>query len=489
MTARSSCRSAQFGQRVLLATDRGQIRVLELDLNQTGTPIRVAAEALATVKPGTVSYPLLDGGRLWVGDSQLTHYELQTSRGQLVRKWLTNKGDQVLAPLQLRGATLFYVRQRSGKAGVTVAAASVGGSSGSVREGEAIWEVDLGVPPAGEPFVNRAAQEINVVTGNGVLFAVGKEAIRVGLEQTPRQELLDPQLPRLVQLLRLDEQRSAFLPAPGSDRVVLYEASRGARPLSVVTLDLAGQVPSALPVAFDGKLLVATTSGAVHLLDPASGKSAAAPFLPAMGADMTVAWFRPFVLPDGKRAILADERGKLYEVVGKSSPQPHLAEERQQQADAPFVAAPIVLDQTVLGIVRGAGQDVLRRYRLEDLQLQGQLELPGRVLWGPVTVGELGLLMTDQRHLMAFRGAELLFDTDQLDGAVIGSVAEYDGGLVLSTVGGSIWHLARDSGSVLGRVEVGEALGTGPVPFAGNRFIVCAGDGTLHVVPLEANGG
>ena len=98
------------GQRVLVVTDRGRVYVFEIDPNNVRQPIRVAASAVSTIEGQAISYPLLEKSRLWIGDSQLTHFELQISRGQLARKWLNSKGDLFLGPLQLRGERLFHVR-------------------------------------------------------------------------------------------------------------------------------------------------------------------------------------------------------------------------------------------------------------------------------------------------------------------------------------------------------------------------------------------
>jgi outer membrane protein assembly factor BamB len=475
-----------FGRRVLFSTDRGKIVVLELDLNQP-TPVRVSAEAVATVQPGTVSYPLLSEGRLWIGDNQLTFYELQTSRGQLARKWLNSKGDRFVSPLVLRGNVLLHVRRAAGKVGVQVAAIAAHGSAGNVGESETIWETTLAAPPAGEPFVDRAKQEINLVTGNGVLFTVDKQAIREGLDQQPAQELFDPQLGRLVVSVDLDETRKAFF-ANGSnagDRFALYDGSAASNPLRVVTLDLAGQQLAAVPDALRGMLLVPTRSGAVNVIDPAKGTASAAPFLPDLGAGASMDWQRPFVLPSSDHAILADSRGSLYYVSLQSQPQPHLAAERQQQGDVGLIARPIVVGETILTIARGAQADILRRYRLADLQLDTQLDLPGRVIWGPHQIGDLGLVMTDQNRLIGFNQQGVQFDVEGPPSPLVGNAAHVDQSLVLASSSGTVLQLAIDSGREIARAELGEPLGTGPVPFAANRFIVSAGDGTLHIVSLE----
>jgi outer membrane protein assembly factor BamB/TolA-binding protein len=477
-----------FGRRLLLTTDRGSIQVLELDPSQPASPLRPVASAVATVPVGTASYHLLDEGRLWVADVQLTGYELQTSRGQLVRKWLNSKGDRFLGPLQRHGATLFHVRQRNGKFGATVAAVVVGAGQDGKRDGETIWEVDLGVPAAGEPFVLRDAQEICVINGNGDLFAAGREAIRTGRINGARQSAQDPLLPPLVETVVLNERQRVICPRPGADRVLIVELSDGEPSLKSVVLDLNGQRTGAIPIAFQQMLAVPTTAGAVYVIDPSTGKTAVTPFQPAMGSGDEVTWQRPAVIDPGDELLAADDRGSLYRLAIENEPTPHLTARLQSPGDAPLVAPPLVLESSIWTVAQGAQHDVLRRLNLEDLQLQNQVELPGHVIWGPRAAGDRALLMTDLRQFVALDGSQQVFVVDTLTAPAVGAPVVYQQGFVVATVDGFLWYLDKSTGKVLHKAEVGESLGTGPIHFSGDRFIVCGGDGTLHVVTLSGAG-
>jgi hypothetical protein len=231
---------------------------------------------------------------------------------------------------------------------------------------------------------------------------------------------------------------------------------------------------------------VPTAAGAVHLVDPQTGSSTHAPFQSAMTAGTEMDWQRPTVMDPGNQAMLADGRGSLLVLAINDRPQPHLAMVQQAQSDLPLIAPPVVLGPAVLGVVRGDQHDVLRRINRDDLQLQGQSDLPGRVIWGPHVVDSVALLMTDQQHLVAVNATEQVFDVDQLQSPAIGLPVSYQEGVVLATLDGKLWHIQLSSGEVRSMVDLGEALGTGPVQFAGNRFIVCGGDGTLHIVAMSA---
>ena len=76
------------------------------------------------------------------------------------------------------------------------------------------------------------------------------------------------------------------------------------------------------------------------------------------------------------------------------------------------------------------------------------------------------------------------FPIDTLDAPGVGEPQLYEQGFVLATVAGSLWYLDATQGTILAQVNVAETLGTGPAQFAGNRFIVCGGDGTVHILPV-----
>lgn len=468
-----------YGRRVLTVTDRGGIRMLEVDPDQP-VPVRVLAEATSTVTPGTMSFPLFDKGRLWVGDNQLTQFELQTSRGQLVRKWLNSKGDRFAGPLRLINDVLIHVRRPAQKAGFAIAAVSVDGGQ---RNSETIWEVDLGVPVAGVPFVDRTAQEINVVTSNGALFSVGRDAIRSGLQSSAKQSVMSPQLPRLVDSLALSETRRVFV-AEAGDRVVVHDATNADAPLRTQRLDLGGQQVTAGPAAMNDMLLVPTDGGAVSLINAADGSAAVTPYQsPAVNRGKTE-WFRPAVI-SSDQAVVADQRGNLLQLAIQPNPQPHLAAVAQQ-ANVGLIADPVVLNDGVWGVVKAADQDLLRQFGINDLQQKNQVELGGRLLWGPAVVGDVVLVQNDQYALVAVDSSGgKRFQTEPLEAALVGQPVAYETGFVIANVEGSVDHRAASDGTSITSVSVGETLGGGLGQFSGNRFIVTGGDGTLHVVVLE----
>ncbi|MCP4192091.1 MAG: PQQ-binding-like beta-propeller repeat protein [Planctomycetaceae bacterium] len=477
-----------FGRRVLVATDRGEIHVLELDPANTTEPVREIAKVSSSVRPGTIGYPLLGNGRLWVGDSQLSKYELQTSRGQLVRKWINNKGDSFLAPLQRFADVLFIVRKRANRMGATVSAIRIDERGGGSRDGETIWDTDLGVPPAGEPFVNRKAQEIDVVTGNGDLFAINAAAIRAGIVDKPASEVLDNRISALHQSVRVGNNQVAFFGSPPSEQMVLFDPSKSSQTLDVVTLELQNERPAVLPTPFEEGLLVSTAAGPIYLLDVKTGKALVHPYLPPLQAEQKVDWLPAATTEDGLQAILADVEGRMYQLSVKVGQKSQVTATAQAKVEKKMVGRLAVLADAVFAATRAARADAVASFKTADLTPVQEWKLTGRVTWGPARLGDGVLVASDANELIKLTGdPEPAWRTDLPFGPLAGEPLVIDGDFVFAAVSGQIWRVDGQTGKEIVRLDVGEPLGTGPVQFSGNRLLVCGGDGTVHIVTLPSD--
>jgi hypothetical protein len=475
-----------FGRRLLVATERGRIQAYEFEPDRAAQPLRRIAETDTAAPTGTLSHVLFSAGQLWVADHQLARYELQVARGQFAQRWINYKGDTFLTAPQRMGSALIVLRQRAGALGVTAAAAQID-DDGNRRDGQWIWQTDLAVPPAAAPIVQRAMQEIHVVSGNGALFGIGREELRDGMARAPRMELSDPSRPPLTESLVLDEARLAFTGDQGGSDLIVYDMRQAAdRPLERLPLDLQGQTLSVPPVAVGNHLVAPCASGMVFLLDSKTGKAAAAPFLPALAPADRVQWLPLAPLPGGAGSILADRQGNLFRLELILTPAPHLASARQQQVDQPIVAPPVASDSNVWLVVRGDGGDELWVYDVNELQRRQQGALPGRCVWGPYVTEAGVLLQTDQQRLICWDASSQRFDVELQVGRLIGPPRAYGRGWAIASMSGHLMVVESGTGRVQADVEIGETLGSGPVHFSADRFVVVSGDGTLHVVALTA---
>ena len=341
------------------------------------------------------------------------------------------------------------------------------------------------MPPAGPPTINRAAQKIEVVNGNAALFAMDRSIIRAGQVDQATYEVSDAVRPALQQAVALPKSRTAYFAEPPGEPYVLFDSQSGSSPLRLLTLKLSGDPPAARPVGFGGGLLVPVRSGRVLLLDPQTGEAAAEPFQPALPAGTRVQWQSPTVTADGQYAVLIDGTGTLHRITLKSDPRAHLDSGLQVDASVIPVAAPAIRDSLVYVAARDVGKDRMVAFQVEDFQPAQEWVLSGRCVWGPYDAGDQVLVATDQNELWAFQDeAEPRWKIALPSGPLIGTPLPLGQDLVLASVGGAVCQLNGQTGEQLACVEIDEPIGTGPVQFAGNRFLVCGDDGTVHVLQL-----
>ncbi len=98
------------------------------------------ASLVASEQRPKMSWPLLVGNDLWVTATQLSKYQIQASRQQLIREWVREDEDLFLGrPVDL-GEAVVHVRNVRGTEG----RASYGEMNKS--NGDPIWETNVGVP-------------------------------------------------------------------------------------------------------------------------------------------------------------------------------------------------------------------------------------------------------------------------------------------------------------------------------------------------------
>lgn len=466
-----------FGRRILLTTNRGAVQVWELDRSQASQPLRLAAQNTSSVPPNTACYALLDEGRLWVADRQLTFFELQTSRGQLARKWLNLKNDVFLAPLRRKGSLLIHVRQRDNKTGVTVAATQVGADSSGRKDGEIVWQTELALRTVGQPIVGDRP-EVGFLTEDGQLFVASSDAIQSGVMTEAQAVVTDATATPLETLVPWTGGRAIGI-GTTHDRLTIYEA-KAALPLRVVSLDLDGGKPSAAPMPFANGMIVGTNLGAVQLIDPATGKSLADPYLAGLSPDANVQWLPAAVTDELQTAIITDRTGRIFRMKLVEKPKPHLEAERQSALESKPIAAPVVLGSTYLLVTRGASQDRVHRYKTEDLEPLDHTDLPGRLTWGPKRSGTRVWMQIDFGPLLGISEQGETASIELKDAPFIGEPFARDNLCLFASVRGKVIQVDASSGELVKEHDFGVELGNGPALVGGKRLVVNGGDGTLY---------
>jgi outer membrane protein assembly factor BamB len=253
-----------------------------------------------------------------------------------------------------------------------------------------------------------------------------------------------------------------------------------------VQLELPSGQVTAAPVWFHGGLLVPVNDGEVALLSLETGKSISKPFLPRLAPGEQINWLQPAVVSDDE-FVIADNRREISRVAYRGEPAPHLQLQESRDVPVELVSPLVHLGDSVFAVARSSGSDALITLTTDSLTITHQHDLRGtRVTWGPTRVGEAVLFLTDDSELHCYTDPEAAaWEHSPAFGLPAGAPLVRNGTLMFSSYSGEVWEVARETGEVLARVNVGERLSSSPVS-VGGRILVAGEDGTLHVVSILA---
>jgi outer membrane protein assembly factor BamB/tetratricopeptide (TPR) repeat protein len=461
--------------RLLAVTDTGSLGVFDVSGSDPKQPLVRVGEGVAATDatpsgggPGSlVRFPFLLGAQVLMADSQLTRYDVQSSRGRLQPTGNQDEASTTLQPLVSIGQTVFHVRRKDGMSGVLVSAWGA--------EDKPYWETGLASPLVGEPILDPATRQVTAVTAAGSCFRLEAAALKDGtLIDQPAAALLPAEVRQPVgDVVRLDGGLLALATSDGAKQIVIYGGAE-VPPLHRLAL------PDPLacrPANFAGAILAPTKAGQVLLLDPASGANRAEPFQPRLESGVSLAWREPAVLGSDEFAV-TDGRTNLYRVKVEAQPKPNLV-----VADTAKTPEPIVAPLAAVGsVVYAADARMLTAYELPKLSRGKQWPLSGRPVWGPRRIGQRVLLATDDDQLYCLApDQKLLWQVPLAHGPLAGAPAESGGRYVLASVTGAVWTIDAESGKEAAVEDLGCPLGCGPVPF-GEQLLLAGRDGTLYLV-------
>jgi outer membrane protein assembly factor BamB len=463
-----------YERRVLIVTDLGGIYLFEVDSGNKTKPVSIVAELRPTLREPTFGYSVAEEGQLWVADARLTRYEIQAARGELARQNIRDESSIYVAPLQRRGNVLFHARRQTNAEGVIITAAD----ANTLRP---YWTADLGTPMVGL-IADPERSLVAGVSAQGDLFQVTQEVLKAGMNTQPRRPAARSDESAFAAAQRLPDGRWVFPGVAQKNQVLIVDPQSAAAPPKLVELKAPEGRATAAPVAFQGGLLVPSSAGLVYLVDADSGESLALPLRPPMEPGQEVSWQAPAISADGKEFIIANDHPKIYRVVLRQQPKPHLAALTERDLDAPLVSNLATAGGVVYGVERTPQGDSLLTFQLPGLAFE-RTPLPGRLAWGPHQLGDSVLLATHDR-LMRWDGGEAPRWVQPLPyGPPLNPPWELNGNYLFASVQGAVWKVAAETGESSSAAEFREPLAAGPA-VVGSRLLVSGSDGVLHLAPL-----
>ncbi|MBC8350639.1 MAG: PQQ-binding-like beta-propeller repeat protein [Planctomycetes bacterium] len=470
-----------YGRRPLVTTDLGEVNVFNVDFNAEEDTVTPATTALpASRAEPLLSYPVVEGTTLVLADEKLVKYQLQVTTKQITQKAVTSTGDACIAPPRLFGDILIVTRRKQGSVGATVSALQVD----DFRHPE--WEMQLGTPIG---WAAAAGKQLDVVSAAGALFEVDSQVLQTGVSNKPAVTATTTGgTISFTDSVAFSSGKIAFFNPTDNARALIYTPGAGPGRLRLVQLNLAGGKATCIPVAFQDGLLAPLGNGAVLLANTTTGDNLVLPFQPELGPGEDVKWQRPAII--GGEFVIVDDRKNIYRIGIKQEPKPFLAPIATAKLEVDIDSDLAAVGDTVYGVVRNSGGDVIVGLNAGDLKPAKEFALTGRVVWGPVQVGDAVLCLSSAEGLLCFEaGANQRWaNSAGCGGQPAGTPLEVDGDFVFALREGNVVRIAGASGDQVAEVTIGEPLGAGPVAF-GPRLLLPGSDGALHVIRTPSAGG
>jgi outer membrane protein assembly factor BamB/TolA-binding protein len=499
----------QYDRRVLITTDLGEIRVLEVDPNIT-PPVQEMAGIAASFTAPVVQYPLVDRGLLWMAGKQFSRYKVQAVLGELTLDWVDNDGDVYVAPLQRSEDIVIHVRQQRGSTAVTVAGHPVNARKPS-------WQTSIG--GTSSVSVDRQNNLVKAISSQAGLFRFQQSLGEDRYLEQPAPDGLETAA-AYSKAVELGDGRIALLGSPDV-RTLLYSEPGIEGTAQLVGLQgIRGEMVTA--TGYAGQLLATFNDGSVRLFELPSGSQQVSPFQPSLRPGQQIQWSDPVVHADpGRGFVVLRDRQQLFRVQIQEQPRPHLAQMMQKQIPSPVYPQLAVLGDAVVAVRRSAGHDSLVAFSwdgLEELEppqlliggreirttqgseateedetievrVQSNWDLTGRVVWGPYTVDQRLVLLNDRGTLVCFsENLELAWKSTGQIQQLAGLPVLHEGDFIFVSLSGSIWRVNGKNGEMVGTDSIQKPVVGRPVVFA-DRLWLSGADGTIHVVPIPSREG
>jgi outer membrane protein assembly factor BamB len=463
------------GQRVLVTTTTGIVRVFEISVADAKRPLRDVAETPIKGGDNLTRFAVMQRGQFWIADNRLTKYDVQAARGSLTPKGVGCKDSAFLQPPVVIERAVVVVRRSLGMPGAVV--------SGVTAENpdRAYWETRLASPLADQPIPLTGGEAVIAVTAAGGVFRCDANASGSAILGKPIA-VSDPfRIPQpLARVARLPDGRLAISGGRGCDQIGVFDPASPSP--SIDWLKVPGKQQLACPPAAMGRgLLAPTLRGQVFWLDcdpdRGSHEELAEPFQPRIATGAEFDWTVPTVLSD-TQVLLCDGRTSIYRVALRDQPTPHLASQAKTDTAKAIASAPVALGDTVF-VADTAG--ALSLMTLPALAHGKDIAVGGPCTWGPARAGDAVLAATDDQLVCFDARGRRLWQVKLEHGALVGAPLRIGGDCVLAAQHGVVWRVDAATGKELGHVDAGYPLATGPV-LCGGKLLLGGHDGTLYEV-------
>ena len=457
-------------RRLVVLTDRGEVKVLDVELQaETSEKVRVLADRLSSYDRPTATKMVVDGNQLWITGTRIGNFDIQASQGAVVNGWAKYEGDTFVGqPAAMEGA-LLHARVLRGTTGIRVTAADP-------KTGDPYWTSDIGVPIS---LLTKAPNGFHAVTSQAALFELDRQSLTTGATQNFIENPGGAGVAlRFEDPIVIDETKRVMLNHETPGQTILYDPSRPTEKLRLVTLNYGTGAPSGNGVISGGGLFLTITTGRAVLLNWQTGLPVGSPLQPPSDPTKAVQWTNSIPIPnEDDLIIVGDSRKKLYKV--------RVGEQIRDVASKDLAFAPLghaaAVGETWFAAAAGPSADILIGHDMAGLNEKFQKQLNGRVAWGPMSVGDVCLIQTEDQKLYGFdQSGQEKFSVQLPLGKPVGNPILVGDKIVLAGRLGWLVSIDSAAGQLAGTSDLGQPISATPLP-AGNNLLVPGAEGVVYI--------
>jgi hypothetical protein len=462
---------------VLWATgDRAGAAAFAVGTYEERDPLRPLARTSPDVDASGPAYALARSEReLIVGSGRSTRLELDAENGTIKAAWTLAEAGPAVAPPQMAGpGAPGLVLSQQATEGPGVALWGIDPVAGTVR-----WRTILGAPWRTAPALAPGGDRLTTLAEDGAALDLTGDRLAAGgfvTTMLPKPGGTGTRLPPGPLLRLVAGDVTVLVPAGQPDHLFVHA---GGDKEKLQRIELPAPLEGA-PVVWGDDLFVAVVGGRALLLDPATGKARAEPYVAAFDREHPTYWRRPVLAGDAP--VLADESGRVLQLRRSEGPRPRLEVSAEISLGSAVLADPL---GTAGAVILVTAENQVRALAARDLTPIGAWPLEARLAGPPAVVAGRGVLADRAGNVHVFGpDGQRLWSIALRAGPAAGPPAIVVDSAWFLTQSGSLERHAMADGALLDHLDL-DVLPAGNLLAVDSQLVVPVGSGTLRLLKSE----
>ena len=279
------------------------------------------------------------------------------------------------------------------------------------------------------------------------------------------------------------ESRRGQTVVEGGQQVAVYDPTRKTQKLRLVSLNLPSGMPSGRGLVAGGGLFLPLDIGRAVVMNYETGSQLGSPFQPPSNPVGKISWTNAVRLPDDPgQVVVSDSRKGLYRLrVGD-----RINPLGTTELPAPTLGTIAGVGNTLFAAISGPSSDSVIVRDLVTLKPKFDLQIDGRVIWGPAAAGDQAVVLVDSQVLRGIStDGKLTFSVPVPKGVPVGEVLIRDGKIIVVSDSGWVAVIDPAANELVGMTEIGEPFSATPMALK-DRLLIPGEEGVVYVVKIPS---